>query len=95
MRRRQETRDNLMALMDEEYRRRLEVERNKRLPPGSPWHSYWCAIFQGQGKKCDCDDGRKRRTGYRPLKGGGGEAAPTNKKQKALAVRKQRALEGA
>jgi hypothetical protein len=79
---------------DEDYYMRLEAARNKTLPPGSPWHQYWCAIFKGKGKKCDCDDGRKRRGGYQPVQDGGGEAAPT-KQQKALEVRKQKALEGA
>jgi len=36
------------------WRDELEVLRNKRLPPGSRHHQYWCAIFWG--KRCDCDD---------------------------------------
>ena len=32
----------------------LEAQRNKTLPPGSRWHQYWCAIFQG--RRCDCDE---------------------------------------
>jgi hypothetical protein len=32
---------------DYEYIKKLEAERNKRLPPGSRWHVYWCAIFDG------------------------------------------------
>jgi hypothetical protein len=77
--------------LDDDYYMRLERERNKRLPPGSRWHQCWCAIFKG--KKCDCDDDNYR-PGTRRLRGGGGAAVPT-KKQKALEVRKQRALEGA
>jgi hypothetical protein len=45
-------------------------KRNKRLPPGSKWHQYWCGIFAG--KRCDCDDGyRPPKPRRRPLLGGG------------------------
>ena len=39
--------------------RRHEAELNRRLPPGSRWHQYWCGIFRG--KRCDCDEGDPRR----------------------------------
>jgi hypothetical protein len=77
---------------DDDYTVRLERERNKRLPPGSRWHQYWCAIFNG--KRCDCDEGRPPRPGHRRGQGGGGATVPT-KKAKAVEVRKQRALEEA
>lgn len=48
---------------------RHETELNRRLPPGSRHHQYWCAIFRG--KRCDCDD-RPPRARVQPRLDGGG-----------------------
>lgn len=49
----------------------LEQRRNKTLPPGSRWHQWWCAIFQGC--RCDCDDDQHRDRKRRSPPSRGGE----------------------
>ena len=68
----------------EDHINRLEQQRNKTLPPGSRWHQYWCAIFQG--KSCDCDDGGRRLQPKRlsPDKGGASSPRPTRQRKKEL-----------
>jgi hypothetical protein len=60
-----------MRRPSERHRDELEAWLNKKLPPGSRHHQYWCGIFDRC--RCDCDDdtwkpGRRRR----PLPGGTG-----------------------
>jgi hypothetical protein len=65
---------------EEERINRLEAALNKKLPPGSRWHQYFCAIFRGQ--RCDCDQlppgPRLRRQS-----GGGGASAKSEEVENA------------
>jgi hypothetical protein len=74
---------------DYEQIKRVEAELNSRLPPGSRWHQYWCAIFHG--KPCDCDDDDRPPVTCRLL-GGGGAAAPKKRKRRQVAAAARRRL---